>query len=127
MKTACIYAHDGQYGEIIDTLRLFIGNFKVETDVEPFMLSYRSFDLYVIKMSQDMPNSLAHKVVSPLLGAMRNYGTRVFAAWTDDTLDCLRGISPSCIAQSNFVNCDSRDWTAQLTMALRARERKERG
>lgn len=117
MKT-CAFASDGRYGEIIDQLNMYVGKTSVEKDIRPFMLSYRTLNLYVMQL--DLLTDTAFKTgFGEMESMIRMAPSTVFASWTNKTTKRLE----KCLQFPNFVDCNSPDWVDKLVIALKKSRR----
>lgn len=123
MKKACIFSSSGHNGEIVDSLGLYVGPFECELNVEPFMLGYRDYDLYIIEADHRMPKRTFERL--PPLVKMNP--TRVYGVWTRGTWQRIQDYAPSCLAYANCVDCDRPDWIEKLLAALKRADRIKSG
>jgi len=123
MKKVCVYTGTGKYGEIIDSLQMYIGRFEIERDVFPWMLSYRDYSVYVIDAT-NMDSQAINSMVKTLPPIIRNYGTRTFVVWTKETWDLFQSRMPGCLQCDNLVFCDTPNWISDLQRTLARCDRR---
>lgn len=113
----CMLAPDHKYDDIKEKLCLFIGPCTFETNIYPFMLTHRDFDIYIIDLSY-MGFSGMREQFNKLLPIMNLHRASIFAVWDKSTWQELFLYSASSTKSSNIVLCDTPDWCEYILCAI---------
>lgn len=119
----CMYSSRHHYGEIAHELNMYIGDFDLEFQVEPWQLSYRYFDMYILD-TWGARRSEYKPMMELLQNQIRTLRSRLFVTWNQQTQHQLSHFVQD--SRPNLVYCGSPNWINTLTSALRTQARRRR-
>jgi hypothetical protein len=92
------------YARLADWLSFYVGNFKVETDIRPFQLVYRDFDLYLIDIG-GWPEHAKQSFMLSLGDIVKSRPSRLYLTWTGETWEAFERYNPHLRHNQNCHSC----------------------
>ena len=92
------------YTHLADWLGFYIGKFVIETDIRPFQLTYRDFDLYLIDIG-GWPETAKKPFMVSLGEIIKSRPSRVYLMWTGETWEAFERYNPHLRQGYNCYSC----------------------
>lgn len=117
MLNVCALSARHDYLDIENNLSLFIDRCKVYPEIRPFMLNYRSWDVYVID-TRGMQAEHEKKIIRSLGRLISSNPARLVLIWSQHTWSKFVQSGTVFADYENCVYCDTPGWCNQVVKAL---------
>jgi hypothetical protein len=109
------------YEAMVEWLTLFVASCDVLTDIRPFQLGYRSFDIYLVDTGGC---NITHKLnfMRELGGLVRARSSRIYLFWTGESWEAFKLANPDLENNPRCINCCDLDVFEKISEILLDRE-----
>ena len=105
------------YAAMAEWITLYIADCEVLTDMRPFQMGYRDFNIYLIDIG-GYPPPLKLAFMSEVGDLIRSRPSRLYLFWTGESWESFLVANPDLNGDLNCINCCDTDVFEQIELIL---------